>query len=443
MTDARMRRKVIAAGFFGTAIEYYDFFIYGTAAALVFPTVFFPSLGGAAATAASFATFAVAFVARPIGGVAFGYIGDRIGRKGTLLSTLFIMGGATVLIGALPSGESIGALAPILLILLRFCQGLAIGGEWSSAALFVGEHAPKGRRGVYGLSPTLGASAGLLIANLAFLLIGGGLSSEAFLAWGWRVPFLLSAVLVVVGLWIRLGIVESPVFVAAAERAKQEQRRRAPLAETLRRQPRELVLGAGSTLMWLSFFYIGAVYLVNYGTTTLGFSRNSMLAVSFVGILFNAAGGLLGGWLSDRIGRRRMLGSANLVAIGWAFVLMPLASSGSLTLMACAIAGTQILVGIGSGTTTALLPELFHTSYRATATGVSFNLGSVVGGALPPIVAAPLIATHGPIALSVLMACLAAVAFGSIVALRETRGRSLDDHEPDPVPTTHRIEDTA
>jgi MFS family permease len=444
-TPDRMRRRVLSAGFLGTTIEYYDFFIYGTAAALVFPQIFFPTLGEAAGTAASFATFAVAFIARPIGGIAFGHIGDRFGRKTTLVSTLLIMGLATVAIGAIPSGETIGVAAPILLIALRFLQGLAIGGEWSSAALFVGEHAPAGKRALYGLSPTLGSSAGLLLSTLTFLITGWSMSAETFASWGWRVPFLLSAVLVAVGLWVRIGIVDTPVFLEAAERAKAEKKRKLPVAELFRHQAREVFLAAGSLLMWLAYFYMGAVYLINYGTTVLGFSRNTMLLINFVGILFNIVGSVVGAQLADRFGRRLVMGAANAVAVAWAFALFPLASSGDLFLMGLASAVSLFLVGIGSATSTALLPEQFRTSYRTTGTGIAHNLGSVVGGAIPPIIAAPLLAAYGSISLAIMLALLSAVALVSVLLLRETRGRSLHDEgdepaaavaDPDTSPTT-------
>lgn len=438
-TDPKTLRRVVGAGFLGTTIEYYDFFIYGTAAALVFPTVFFPELGAAAGTAASFATFAVAFVARPLGGVVFGHIGDRIGRKTTLVATLLIMGVATVLIGTIPSGATIGVAAPILLIVLRFLQGLAVGGEWSSAALFVTEYAPPEKRGLYALSPTLGTSAGLLLSTLTFLVTSITMSDETFLTWGWRIPFLLSIVLVAVGIWVRLGVADTPVFRAALERAQRQGTGKLPLTQVFAHQGREVFLAAGAVIMWLAFFYIGAVYLINYGTSVLGFSRDTMLLINIVAIVCNVVGSVAGARLSDRIGRRATMIGANTFAVAWAFALFPLAGAGSAIAMGAAVSVTLFVVGMASGTTTAYLPEIFRTGYRSTATGLSFNIGSVVGGAIPPIVAAPLLAAYGSIALSLMMALVALVAVLCVVLLRETGGRSMDDTpEPQPGATAAR-----
>lgn len=418
-------RRVVAASFMGTTIEYYDFFIYGTAAALVFPKVFFPALGPAAGTAAAFATFGVAFLARPVGGVVFGHMGDRIGRKATLVTTMLLMGVATVLIGLLPSGASIGVAAPILLIILRFAQGLAVGGEWGSAALFVVEHAPPGKRGWYSLAQTLGTTHGLLLATLTFLITGLSMSDADFAAWGWRVPFLLSAVLVGVGMWVRLGVADTPVFKDAMAKAEKMESTKAPIRELFANQTREVFLASGSVLMWLAFFYMGAVYLTNYGTAVLGLPRNTMLAIQFVAIAGCITGQVVGAFVSDKVGRRRILMIGNGVAVVWAFILFPLVDSGVVWVVGVALTMTLFVVGLSNGATTVFLPETFRTSYRSTGTGVSFNIGSVIAGALPPILAAPLLAEYGSIALSIMLALLAAVAFLAVLRMRETSGDSL------------------
>ncbi|WP_147116042.1 MFS transporter, partial [Pseudonocardia sulfidoxydans] len=427
--DPATLRRVFGAGLLGTTIEYYDFFIYGTAAALVFPKVFFPSLGTAAGVAASFATFGVAFIARPLGGVLFGHVGDRVGRKATLIATLLLMGLSTVLIGVLPSGAAIGVAAPILLIVLRLCQGLAVGGEWSSAALFVAEYAPPRRRGLFALSPTFGTGLGLLLATLAFLVASVAMSPDAFLAWGWRIPFLASIVLVAIGLWVRLGIAETPIYRAAVAAAEAAARTRLPLRTVLREQWREVLFGAGSVVMWLSMFYMGAVYLANYGTAALGFSRNTVLVINVVAVVWNFVGSYVGAWLSDRIGRRRTMTIGNLVAIVWSFVMFPLAGAGSPVLLGLVVSASLFLVGIAAAPTTAYLPEIFRTHHRSTGIGASFNLGSIVGGAIPPVVAAPLFAAYGSISLGIMLAVLAVISTVSVLLLRETAGRSLDERD--------------
>lgn len=422
-------KRVVAAGFMGTTIEYYDFFIYGTAAALVFPHLFFPALGTAAGTAASFATFGVAFLARPVGGLVFGQMGDRVGRKATLVTTMLLMGTATVLIGLLPSGSTIGLAAPILLIVLRFLQGLAVGGEWSSAALFVVEHAPPGKRGLYSLAQTLGTTFGLLLATLTFLVIGLSITDAQFASWGWRIPFVLSAVLVLVGMWVRLGVTDTPVFKDAMAKAKHAKAAKAPVRELFANQGKEVFLAAGAVLMWLSFFYMGAVYLTNYGTTALGIPKNTMLTIQFVAIAGCILGQVVGARMSDRVGRRAILLAGNGAAVLWAFVLFPLVDTGRPVVIGLALTVTLFVVGLSNASTTVFLPETFRTAYRSTGTGVSFNIGSVVAGAIPPIIAAPILAGYGSIGLSLMLALLAAVAFVSVIFMRETSKESLYDHD--------------
>lgn len=424
-------RRVVAASFMGTTIEYYDFFIYGTAAALVFPTIFFPALGAAGGTAASFATFGVAFLARPIGGLVFGQMGDRVGRKATLITTMLMMGIATVLIGVLPSGDAIGVAAPILLVVLRFLQGLAVGGEWSSAALFVVEHAPDGKRGFYSLAQTLGTTFGLLLATLTFLIIGLSMSDASFAAWGWRMPFLLSAILVAVGMWVRLGVTDTPVFKDAMVKAQNVKAAKAPVRELFANQGREVFLASGSVLMWLSFFYMGAVYLTNYGTEVLGLPRNTMLTIQFIAIAGTLVGQVVGARLSDRVGRRAILLTGNGAAVVWAFVLFPLVDSAVPWVVGIALTVTLFVVGLSNASTTVFLPETFRTAYRSTGTGVSFNIGSVVAGAIPPIIAAPILAGYGSIGLSIMLALLAAVAVISVLFMRETSTSSLYDTPDD------------
>lgn len=426
-------KRVVAAGFMGTTIEYFDFFIYGTAAALVFPKLFFPALGSAGATAASFATFGVAFLARPVGGLVFGQMGDRVGRKTTLITTMLLMGVATILIGLLPSGNTIGVAAPILLVVLRFVQGLAVGGEWSSAALFVVEHAPPNKRGLYSLAQTLGTTFGLLLATLTFLIIGLSMSDASFAAWGWRIPFLLSAILVAFGMWVRLGVTDTPVFKDALAKASTAKKAKAPVRELFANQGKEVFLASGSVLMWLSFFYMGAVYLTNYGTSALGIPKNTMLTIQFIAIAGCIAGQVTGARMSDKVGRRAILLAGNGAAVVWAFVLFPLVDTGKPVIIGIALTITLFVVGLSNAATTVFLPETFRTSYRSTGTGVSFNIGSVVAGALPPILAAPILAGYGSVGLSLMLALLAAVAVVSVIFMRETSKDSLYDHDHDEI----------
>jgi len=425
--DRATLRRVVTAGFVGTTVEYYDFFIYGTAAALVFPKLFFPELGSAAGTAASFATFAVAFVARPLGGVVFGHLGDKVGRKATLVLTMVLMGAASVAIGLIPTGATIGVVAPILLIALRFLQGLAIGGEWASAALFVGEYAPRKQRAVYGLAPALGTFVGLMVATTTFLVTGWTMSDATFAASGWRVPFLLSVVLVAIGLVVRLSVADTPVFRQAMKRAEAIEKAMPPFLDMLAHQWKQVLLAGGAVVMWLSFFYLGAVYLQSYGTHALGFTRNEMLTVNMVAIAIGSVAAIIGGLAADRYGRRLVMSVAAVAAVPWAFAIFPLADSQSLPLLLVAVCVTVIVVGLACGPTTALLPEIFHTRYRATATGASFNLGSLVGGAIPPVVAAPILENYGSTALAAMMAAFALISAACVLMLTETRGRSLLD----------------
>jgi metabolite-proton symporter len=426
-TDPRELRRVVAASLIGTTIEFYDFFIYGTAAALVFGTVFFPALGSTAATVAAFATFSVAFVARPLGSIIFGHLGDRIGRKKALTYTLVIMGGSTFAIGLLPSASAIGIAAPILLVTLRFVQGIAVGGEFAGAALLVVEYAPPRKRGLYGATPQIGAGIGSVLAVATFLVAGLVMTPAAFGAWGWRIPFLLSAILIAVGIYIRQRIDETPIF---AEALARNERAKVPLAELFRYQWREVLLAAGAILMWSSFFYISAVFLVSYGTSVLGLSRPTMLIINLISSLVFAVTVIIPSLVSDRIGRRRTILIGNAIAIPWALVLMPILDTRNAALVGLASVVTMLIVAISNGPTASLLPEIFHTRYRTTGVGVAYNLGSVIAGAIPPILAAALLAAYGSYAISLMLAGYALVALVCVLALRETRDVSLRSPAP-------------
>ncbi|MFZ2174016.1 MAG: MFS transporter [Rhodococcus sp. (in: high G+C Gram-positive bacteria)] len=421
-------RKVAVASGIGTTIEFYDFFIYGTAAALVFPKVFFPALGSTAGTVASFATFAVAFVARPVGAMLFGHYGDRIGRKKTLVSTLILMGVSTFLIGLLPGAAIIGVAAPILLVLLRFGQGFAVGGEWAGATLLTAEYAPPGKRGLYAMFPQLGPAVAFILSSATFLVTGAvfGDTNSAFLDYGWRIPFLFSAVLVGIGLYMRLAIEETPVFRAVQEADRADLAPRTlPLMDAWRYQTKEILLSAGALATLFAFFYMGTAFLTSYGTATLGFSRPFVLTVGIVSAVVFGLTIIVSALYSDRIGRRRVIMISCALAVVWALALFPLLDTGSPVAFAIGVMVTLAIFGVAYGPCGALLPEMFQTRYRYTGAGLGYNLAGVLGGAVPPLIAAPLASAYGSAAIGVMLAVLAAVSLVCTKALVETKDETL------------------
>ena len=431
-------RKVAAASFIGTAIEYYDLLIYGTAAALVFPHVFFPDSDPNVAVLASFATFAVAFFARPVGSVIFGHFGDRIGRKRTLVWTLLIMGFATVMIGFLPGYSSgvfgilpggIGALAPILLVLLRFLQGFAVGGEWAGAALLTAEYSPPKKRGLYAMFPQLGPAAAFIMVSATFLVVNlwAGETSTGFLEYGWRVPFLLSAVLVVIGLWVRVSIEETPSFQAMKDSAQSaEPANRFPFMEVIRKQPKEILLAGGALAGPFAMFYMGTTFLTSYGTANVGVSRTLILSLGVVAGCIFFATIAIAAVLSDRIGRRPVVLMSCCLSVPWTLVLFPLLNTGNLAVFCASIVITLIITGIGFGPAAAFLPELFESRYRYTGAGLGYNLAGILGGAIPPIIATQLIAGPGSIWVGVMLAVLSLVSVLCLISLKETLGEDMD-----------------
>ena len=417
-------RRVAAACLVGSAIEFYDFLIYGTAAALVFPTVFFPHFSPTLATIASMGTFASAFLARPVGAVTFGYFGDRLGRKKTLIATLLIMAVATVTVGAVPSTASIGTAAPVILIALRLLQGFAVGGEWAGSALLSAEHAPAGRRGRYGMFTLLGGGTAAVLSSLTFLGVNVsiGEDSPAFMQWGWRIPFMISAALIGIALYVRLRIDETPVF--AAEKARNLIPT-APIAELLRLQRREILLAAGSILGGFGFAYMGNTYLTVYAHFHLGYTRSFIWAVGALGGLASIVSVVLSASLSDRVGRRRMMLLGWSGCVPWALAVMPLMDTHQPVLYAIAIVGMSVIAGIGSGPTGALIPELFATRYRYSGSALAVNTAGVFGGALPPLIAGTLQATYGSWAVGPMLAILAAASLVCTYLLPETKGTAL------------------
>jgi MFS family permease len=421
--DKRKFRRIALASLVGTTIEGYDFVLYSLAAALVFPSVFFPSLGPTGGLVASMATMAVAFIARPFGAVLFGHFGDRLGRKKTLVATMMGMGLSTTLMGTVPGDAFIGVAAPILIVTLRFIQGLAAGGEWAGAVLFVTEHAPDNKRGLYAMFPQLGHTLPNAFSGASFLAVGLLMSPEAFISWGWRVPFLASALLLAVGLYIRLKIEETPVFTKEVERSGKA---KVPIFEAFQKQPGTILKGAGVALTALAFVYVSNAYIVNYGVQQLGLSRNTVLAVgSLAGLVF-AIFTVLSAWLSDRTGRRAMIGGAQLAGIVWAIALFPLLNMASVVTYGLAICGTMAIAGLAYGAVGAFMPEQFHTRYRYTAAGVSYQISGVIGGGLAPLVAPLLVSSYGSNALGFCLAGLSAVAAACTFSLKEKRNKTME-----------------
>ncbi len=414
--------RVALASFVGSAIEYYDFYIYGIAAALVFPHVFFPDLSPTVATVSSFATFAVAFIIRPVGSAFFGYYGDRLGRKKTLVATLLIMGVSTITIGLIPSADAIGVWAPLLLILMRALQGFAVGGEWSGAALLTAEYAPSKKRGLYGMFPQIGVGAGLVLSSLVFFIVSSsiGESSNAFLTWGWRLPFLFSIVLIAIALYMRLNIEETPVF-----RNQQSAVAKSPLSSLLRTQAKKTVLGAGVMVSVFSFTFMGGTYLTGYGRTELGHSFSLVLIANVAGGLAMVTTCAISAVLSDSLGRRRVILLGFALALPWSFAILPILDTGSAVLFVVGIAGTFGILGTSYGPMASFIPELFSTEHRYTGAGLAYNLAGVLGGAIPPVIAGVLLAAFGSLAIAVLLIGAVLISLVSTLLLPETKSRSL------------------
>jgi MHS family shikimate/dehydroshikimate transporter-like MFS transporter len=384
-------KQVAFASFIGTAVECYDYFLYGTAAALVFNKLFFPQFAPLTGTLAAFATFAVGFFARPMGGVVFGHFGDRIGRKSMLVITLLVMGGATFLIGLLPTFRAVGVLAVVLLVVLRFLQGLAMGGEWGGATLMAVEHAPDESRNFYASWPQLGAPAGFILSTIVFTAFSW-LPEDRFLAWGWRVPFLLSVILVGVGLFIRLRILESPAFRRVKELHAEV---RMPLIEVLKRYPIAALLSMGVVLVNLGGYYLVATFTLAYATGQLGVPRNATLLGLLLAGVAEIAGIVLFARVADRIGRRPVaLASAAFVTL-LAFPFFWLVDRGSVALLWVAMSLWTFSAGALYGVTGALLSGLFEARVRYSGISLGYQMAGVLGGALAPLIATVLVQWAG------------------------------------------------
>lgn len=424
--------RVATAALIGNAIETYDFAIFATASAIVFAKVFFPTMDSGSGTVASFATLGVLYVARPFGSVLFGHFGDRLGRKRALVATLLLMGVSTLLVGLMPTPAQIGIAAPILLVFLRILQGISAGGEWAGAALFSAEQAPAKSRGFYAMFPSFGGGIGLILAPAVFLLVSTSMSEAAFIEYGWRIPFLASVVLIGIGLWVRLSIEESVVFEKAKETTHLA---KVPLVEAFTRQWKQILLATGAVMSAFALLYIGATYMVNFGTSIAHLDKNFVLVASMLGAVADMAGVALGGWLSDRIGRRRVMLWASGVGIAWSIALFPILGVHSEVTFAIGVMGSMFLGGFAFGPVGAFLPELFETRYRYTATAVSYNMAGVLGGALPPVVAASLISgSNGGFGVGILLGVICLISLVSVFALADRKRAAMtDSDEPEGV----------
>lgn len=376
--------RVLFASLVGTTIEFFDFYIYATAAVLVFPALFFPAGDLTTATLQSFATFALAFFARPVGSALFGHFGDRIGRKATLVAALLTMGLSTVLIGALPTYASIGVLAPLLLCVCRLGQGLGLGGEWGGAVLLAIENAPPGKRAWYGMFPQLGAPLGFICSTGVFILLTEYLNDAQFMAWGWRIPFLASAVLVFVGLYVRLQLEETPAFVQAM---RNNERVRVPMATVAREHPRTLVLGTLAATATFVIFYLMTVFTLSWAVSNMGYARHDFLVLQIIGVLFFGLTIPVSAVIADRVGRRAMLIAATLGIIGFGLAFGPLFGTATTLGIAAALSLGLGLMGLTYGPLGTALSELFPTAVRYTGASLTFNLAGIVGASLAPYIA--------------------------------------------------------
>lgn len=428
-TSPRELRRVAFTALLGTSIEWYDFFLYGTAAALVFPALFFPSsMPPLVAQFASFSTFAVGFFARPLGGVLFGNFGDRHGRKRALVTALVLMAVSTTCIGLLPGYSQAGWVAPLLLVLLRVVQGLAIGGQWAGAVLLVTENAPAGRRGFYGSFAQVGVPVGVVLANCAFLAVGALTSAEDFLAWGWRLPFVASVMLIGVAVYAQFKLEDTAAFrqlQAAAAKAKAAGgvAQRAPVLQALRQYPRQIALAAGAFIGVQVSFYICIAFVVAYGSGAggLGLPKSLMLSGVLIGAVAMIPSTIGFAALSDRIGRRRLYLVGAVLSGVWAFALFPLLETRSLPWIALGIATAQVIGSMMYGPLAALLSEMFETRVRYSGATLGYQLGSIFGGGLAPSIATAILAnTQGSFGISVYMAITCAITFACMWLLPET-----------------------
>ncbi|MGQ0503003.1 MAG: MFS transporter [Panacagrimonas sp.] len=428
--------KVALTSLAATSIEWYDFFIYASAAALVFPALFFPAgMDPVVGLIASFSTFAVGFLARPVGGIVFGHFGDKLGRKKALVVALLMMGVSTTLIGCLPTYSSIGIAAPVLLVVLRFAQGLAIGGQWAGAVLLITESAPPEKRGFYGSFAQVGAPVGVILANLAFLAVTSFVSPDAFMEWGWRLPFLFSAVLIGIATFVQLRIEDTDDFRELQQSGSQKGTAASaaasgsPVLEALRLYPGRIALAAGAFLSVQVGFYILIAFVIAYGTNAtigLGLPKSTMLFAVMIGALAMVPSVLVSAAISDRYGRRGIFMLGALLFGLWAFAMFPLMSTRLFANIAIATAVGGLFVGMMYGPQAAFFAEMFGTKVRYSGASLGYQLGAILGGALAPLIATALLAgPYGAMGVSFYMAGASAVTLLATFMLKETNDKSM------------------
>ncbi len=412
--------QVLFASLIGTTIEFFDFYIYGTAAVLVFPRLFFPTTDPTSAALASLATFGVAFIARPIGALLFGHFGDRTGRKTTLVLALLCMGLSTFLIGALPGYGTIGLAAPALLTLCRFGQGIGLGGEWGGAVLLAVENAPKNKRAIYGMFPQFGAPIGFFFSGASFLLLSAWLTEDQFFSFGWRIPFLASALLVLVGLYVRLKITETPVFRAAEKRSE---RVKVPVMDVFRHHARALGAGVLICLATFVIFYLMTVFALSWGTTALHYTRKAFLLMQLLGVVFFAATIPISA-LAAEWGRRRMMGVATVLIGVYGFVMAPLFQAGTTGVIVMLCLGLA-LMGLTYGPLGTVVAELFPTPVRYTGSSLAFSMAGIVGASLAPYIATALAKSYGLPWVGYYLTAAAVLTGIGLLLVRETRSADL------------------
>ena len=430
--DRTSLQKVIAASLIGSVIEWYDFFIYGTAAALIFGQLFFPGSDPLIGTLYSFGTYAVGFIARPIGGVFCGHYGDKIGRKSMLVMTLIVMGVATTLVGLLPTYESIGIWAPILLVVLRFLQGFAVGGEWGGATLMAVEYAPPGRRGFFGSWPGMGIPAGLVVATAVFTA-SSSLPPEQFLSWGWRIPFLVSIVLVAVGLFVRLKILETPAFQQMQESGGSSE---LPVVDVFRYYWRSLLLTMGAFFLLNGGFYVTVTFMLAYGTQNIGVGSGTMLTgVLIAGTVQIFAIGAFAA-LSDRVGRRPVYLGGAIFLLLFSFPLFWMVNTGVAPLIWLAMSIAIVALGAMYGPSGAFFSELFSTRVRYSGASLGYQLASAVAGGFAPVIAVALLSAYGYPAVALYMIVMALITITAVYLATETYQRDISGYGADEEPVT-------